>query len=296
MTAATVEADPQSLAIDAAGIAEASLKVGTRNDGMRAYITAIRAVPIGPQPVIIHGERSGEFDPLAKHDSFRGALAGARQAAAEMAGHLDTLHQWAAGGAKSIASGVTVPLQRALDLAQGDAITSEQSREIVTQMGLAWVHTMMIAGSLQGLSRGVTDFLNRIVQDYETLTRGPLELRHVADDVRRNIAADAQPLLVNPITAGIGKTYLDIGAAFLVTIDRLAGAIGRATEAHETMRVGASALGVALASARGKYQAACEAAGRASPAELPAVIRRYGLNTAITSWNQFADFFTRSGL
>jgi hypothetical protein len=291
-------ADPEdmSLAIDAPAIGAAALKVGTRNDGMRAYIAAIRAVPIGPQPMIIGGQKSGEYDPLAKQDAFKNALRSAQGGANEMAGRLDTLHLWATGGARRLADEVIDPLQRVQDLVRGDSVTAEQAQEIGRQMGTAYVHTMMLAMALAQAGQGVAAFLARLVQDHDTLSRGPLELRKVADDVRRNIAADAQPYLINPITAGIGKTYIDIGNAALSAIERLAGAIGRALEGHESMQAGASALGVAMVSARGKYEAAYNAAARASPADLPNVMRRFRLSTAITSWNQFADFFTRSGL
>jgi hypothetical protein len=294
----TLTADPEelSLAIDAAAISSAAVQVGTRNDGMRAYIAAIRAVPIGPQPMIIGGQKAGEYDPLAKQPAFKNALWSAQAAANDMAGRLDMLHVWATGGARKLADEIIQPLQRVQDLVRGDSVTADQAQEISRQMGTAYVHTMMLAMGLTQTGQGVSAFLARLVQDHDTLSRGPLELRKVADDVRRSIAADAQPYLLNPITAGIGKTYLDIGNAALSTIDRLGGAIGRALEGHEAMQAGASALGVAMASARGKYEAAYNAAGRASPADLPNVMRRYRLSTAITSWNQFADFFTRSGL
>jgi hypothetical protein len=293
----TLAANPdEPLVIDAAAINDAALKVGTRNDGMRAYIAAIRAVPIGPQPIIIGGQKSGDYDPLAKNDAFKGALWSAKHNADGLAGHLDTLHTWATGGARSIATMISTPLQKAIDLVQGDSVTVDQQKEIVTQMGTAWVHTMMLSTTLGQMSAGVRSFLTHLLQDHETLSRGPLELRTVTDQVRRSIAADAQPYLLNPITAGIGKTFLDIGNAVLVTVDRLAGAIGKALEGHEAMQTGATALGIAMASAHGKYEAAYHAAGRASIAELPTVMRRMRLNTAITSWNQFADFFSRSGL
>jgi hypothetical protein len=296
MTLMTADSDPESLVIDVAAFADAALKMGTRNDGMRAYIAAMRAVPLGPQPVIIDGHQSGTYDPLAKHEAFRAALWGAKHAADGIASELDSLHNWATGGAKELAKTINTPLQRILDLVQGDSVSETQAKEIVTQMTTVWFYTNMLSAGLDTTSLNVTNFIKRMVVDHETLSRGPLELRAVADQVGRSISADAQPYLLNPFTAGIGNVYLAIGRALLSNIDRLAGSIGKALEGHEAMQAGATALGIAMASAKGKYNAAYNAATRSSVADLPTVMRRMRLSTAIASWNQFADFFSRSGL
>ena len=295
MTLPALEQDPPPLVLDVPAIGDAAVRIATRNDGMRAYIAAILAVPIGPQPVIVGGKKAADYDPLAKQAPFKAALMRAQASAGAIRGNLDTLHLLAAGGAREQADSIIAPLQQVVDLVQGESVTPEQQGRIVIGMGTAWAHTMILAMTLEQVSRGVTDFLGRLVEDHETLSRGPLALRPVVDEVRRGIAADAQPYLLNPMTAGIGKTFLDIGNAVLVTVDRLDAAIGRALEGHEAMQAGASALGVAMGSVRVKYEAAYAAAGRASRADLPDAMRRYRLNTAIASWNQFADFFTRSG-
>ena len=103
--------------------------------------------------------------------------------------------------------------------------------------------------------------------------------------------------VLNPMARGIGETMLQIGRAFIAATSRVGGVIGNAMLGHEAMRGGASALATSRQHRpRAKYEAAANAFYRADTATMSITLHKLQLTTAIQSWNQFAEFFERSGL
>ena len=164
------------------------------------------------------------------------------------------------------------------------------------QMQLAWVHTMMVSMGINQLAGGIKNFLSNIIIDHETLARGPLELIKVGQEIGKQISDEAMKYVLNPMSRGIGETMLQIGRAFIAATDRVGGVIGNALLGHEAMRGGATALATAASAAHAKYDAAANAFYRADSATMSTTLRKLQLTTSIQSWNQFAEFFERSGL
>lgn len=291
-----VGAEADALTIDAAAFGQAmsSFRSG-RDDGIRTYIDAMLAVPLSARPISIGGSPAMMFDPLSKRPELRQALSNAKDHAFELSGNLVTLHNWATGGAAQMAGFVKDPLLKIR--AFGDAIlTPAQAGEVAREISMAALWAQMIAEAMKQINYGVRNFLGSLVVDHDTLANGPLELRHAAEEVGSDISKQAMPYVLNPVTSGIGNTMLQIGREVMASFHAVAAVIQKALAGHEAMRGGASALGVAAATVQVKYQAAAKAVGKGDFTKLPESMRPLQIDKAIKSWDQFVDFFNRSGL
>ena len=297
---ALLSSEADSLAIDAASLGAAARAIANSSSPVMTYVQAVRAIPMGEQPLIVSGNVVGRYDVLSKRPELKSALYAAIRRGDEVAGHMSTLHGWAAGGARGIAGMVTPPLESLRSIlaavpAGGSMSTADVARAR-EQMQLAWVHTMMVSMGISQLGAGINNFLSNVIIDHETLARGPLELFKVGQEIGKQISDEAMKYVLNPMARGIGETMLQIGRAFIAATDRVGGVIGNAMLGHEAMRGGASALATAANTARAKYEAAANAFYRADSATMSITLRKLQLTTAIQSWNQFAEFFERSGL
>ena len=293
-------AEPDSLAIDAASLGSAARAIANNSSPVMAYVQAVRAIPMGEQSILVSGSVAGHYDVLSKRPELKSALYGAIHRGDEVAGHMSSLHGWAAGGARKIAAMVTPPLETLRSILAAVPAGGTMSDGDVTrareQMQIAWVNSMMVSMAVNQIGSGIDNFLSNIIIDHETLARGPLELIKVGREIGKQVSDEAMKYVLNPMARGIGETMLQIGRAFIAATDRVGGVIGNAMLGHEAMRGGASALAAAATTARVKYEAAANAFARADSATMSTTLRKLQLTTSIQSWNQFAEFFERSGL
>lgn len=300
MSATPLTAEPQSLELDFSPLGTAVRALGANSNPVMSYVNAVRAIPMGEQPMIIGGQVAGKYDPLAKRPELKAALYGVIHRAEEIAGHMSTLHGWATGGATQIIADIVPRLETVRTILAaippGGAVNDADRLRIREQMQLASIHTWMVSMGMTQIGTGMHNFLSHIGVDHDTLAGGPFELRKVSDEVGRQISADAMPYVLNPMARGIGETMLQIGRAFIAAIDHLAAVLGSALAGHEAMGGAASALATAATSARSKYEAASAAVAASDSATMSVTLRKLQLSAAIQSWKQFADFFTRSGL
>ena len=300
MSADALTAEPQSLELDFAPLGAAVRALGANSNPVTSYVNAVRAIPMGEQPIIIGGQVAGRYDPLAKRPELKAALYGVIHRAEEISGAMSTLHLWAAGGATQIIGSIVPPLEIVRTILAaipaGGAVSDADRGRICEQMQLASVQTWLVSMGMGQIGTALHNFLSHIGVDHDTLAGGPFELRRVSDEVGKQISADAMPYVLNPMARGIGETMLQIGRTFIATIDHLAAVLGNALVGHEAMGGAASALATAATSARSKYQAASAAVSASDSATMSVTLRKLQLSAAIQSWKQFADFFTRSGL
>jgi hypothetical protein len=298
MSALAVE--PSSLELDFAPLGSALLTLGASVSPLMSYVNAVRAIPMGEQPIILDGKVAGKYDALAKRPELKAALYGVIHRANEIAGHMDTLHIWAGGGATKLIEEIVPPLEkvRAILAATpaGAAISAADQQTVREQMQRVSVFTMMAGMVMTQVGTGMHNFLSNIGVDHDTLAGGPYELRKVADELGKQISDEAMPYVLNPIYRGIGETMLQIGRVFIAAINHLSTVLGNALAGHEAMGGTASALAVAASSAHSKYEAAANAVAASDAATMSVTLRKLQLSAAIQSWKQFADFFTRSGL
>lgn len=298
--AAVNDGDSASLGIDVAPFASAWKTIGTTASPIRTYARAADAIPLGPQPIIIGGSPAGFYDPLSNHAPVKTALYRAQAHAHDVLDQIDALHRWADGGATQLAAEITTPLAAVRTILErvpsGGALSPEDEGAIQAQLQMAMLYIQLAYMAISQMANGVGAFAEQILNDHETLAHGPLALSRVVEEVGQKINADAMPYVLNPMSRGIGETILQIGRTFIAAATQTSTVIGNAMTEHEAMRGAATALSNATESARGKVEAARNAVARADSASLSAVLRRLNLTTAISSWNQFADFFTRSGL
>ncbi|HEX8251835.1 MAG TPA: hypothetical protein VF846_01715 [Thermoanaerobaculia bacterium] len=294
------DADSESFGIDVAPFASSIKTIGTNAAPIRTYATAARAIPMGPQPIVIGGSPAGSYDPLSNRADVKTALYAAQAHAQDVLQSIDSLHAWADGGATEMVGQITTPLQTARAVLErvpsGGTLSPEDAQTIYTQIQLAVIYIQLVQMVISQIANSVRSFTTQILNDHETLARGPLALAQVVEEVGRQINADALPYIINPLSRGIGETILQIGRTFIAAATQTSAVIGNAMTEHEAMRAAATALANASETARAKVEAAHNAVARADSASLSVVMRRLNLNSAIASWNQFADFFTRSGL
>ena len=295
-----LEAEPISLAFDSSDAAAGAREFVSSRGSVLQYVTAIRAVRLGPQPIVIGGQQSGSYDPLEKRHDLVDAINAARYRADNVTRYLDGLHGWAGGQARGLADMVITPLTALRDIVAAipadGSITEAKLREAITQYQTAKIFTMMIAGNVDGIVAGIRTFLDAISTDHDTLVRGPLAVNQAIAEVETNSRNAALPYIGNPMTAPIGKIILEIGAQMRARLVELSGTLGAALQGHEQMRGGIMAFATGTATARAKYEAAGSAMDSAATAAARAlVLRRLDLKVAIRSWEQFRDFLLNSG-
>jgi hypothetical protein len=292
--------DAGSLGFDSVALPAALRSIASSSAPIRTYAALMKAIPLGPQPIVIGGQSAGTFDPLAKRPELANALHVAQRNADNVLSYLDTLHAWASGAGADLLGNITKPLAAAkviLDkVPVGGSLSAADAAAISTHIHGAHVFIQLVTMAMGQIASGVKTFLNQLVTDHATLAGGPLDLASASQDVARQISDQAQKYVINPMTRGIGETMLQIGREFTAAADRTAAVIGTAMTGLEAMRTGASALAVAAATAVVKVDKAATAVASADSATLSAVLRRINLAPAIASWEQFDEFFKRSGL
>jgi hypothetical protein len=294
--------EPQPLVLDVAAIETGVRAFVANRAGVAAYVAAIAAVPLGPQPIVIDGQRAGEFDPFSKLAPQRAGLAAAQAHGESMAGALSNLHGWASSpGLDPYVRLVTDPLAKVQEvltaIPSGGAPSSEQARQMMEQLYQAELYARGILGPAVTTTRNtVFNFLSHLVDDHDTLANGPLAVAGAMEAIDRNVSEQAMKYLLNPLTSGLGNILLEMGRGMHAHLERLIAAMRTALAGHEGMRTGISALATAVETAVVKLQGGVAAAQRASGAQLPVVVRKLEVGKAIVSWQQFLDFLHRSGL
>jgi hypothetical protein len=293
-------AEPPSLDFDIAPMKAAVKSLVESRQPIMNYVTAVRAIPLGEQPVIVDGKVSSHWDVLSKKPDLRNRLYEAKGRADDLAGHMSTLHNWAAGGATKVVGDINPPLEairQILDaVPTGGTINPADVLRIQQQMMTARVQVWMVSIAMTQITGGIRNFLTHLISDHDMFAGGPYELRQMKDEVGRQISDQAMPYVLNPITSGIGKAMLQVGTAFLNSIEGLIQVLGNATTNHEAMGGAVSALATASSNAWTKYEAAANAVSASDAATMSVTLRKLKLSTAIDSWNQFATFFSESNL
>lgn len=293
-------ADPGSLAFDVAPIAAALRTIVSNRDPLMSYVAAVRAIPMGEQPITIGGNVVSRYDPLSKKPELRTALYLAIHRADDLAGNMSTLHNWATGAAEQIVGQINPRLQTVLSILDaipsGGSVSAADVPRIREQMQLAVVNGWMVRMGMEQISRGIRDFLSHLIVDHDTFAGGPFELRRMAQEAGKQISDQAMPYVLDPLSSRIGYAMLEVGRAFIAAIERLALVLGNALAGHEAMQGAASALAAASANAWAKYQDAIGEVAAADAVTMSVTLRKLHLSTAIESWSQFAEFFKNSQL
>ena len=264
------------------------------------YLTALRGIQLGAQPIVVDGQRAGSFDPLGKRPELARQLAEAQAHGEELAHYLDTLHGWAKGGMAEAVAPILPELEKARDLLaalpSGATPSPEVASTLQAAIYTASIHSWVIGLAARQERAGVIRFLGELQNDYHALSSGATALAEITRQAEADVQDAAQRYLLNPITAPIGRILVQIGAQLLGQLHRLGGALEGALTGHLEMRGGISALASAVESLVAKYEAAQNAVSRASAAELPPVLRKLEPGKAIASWQDFLRFLEKSSL
>jgi hypothetical protein len=293
-------AEPSSLAFDTAPLGAALRTIASNKEPLMRYVAAVRAIPLGEQPIVIGGNVVSHYDVLSKRPELKSALWNALQRANDLAGNMDTLHIWAASAAVNIVGEITPLLESVSTILaavpSGGSINPADLQRIREKMQMVTVHVWMVRMAMDQVSRGIKNFVSNIFVDHDTFAAGPLELHKVRAEVGQQISDEAMPYVLKPVTSGIGNAMLEVGRAFLATIDGLIQVLGNALVGHEAMQGAASALATAASTAWTKYEAGASAVWAADAAKMSVTLRKMQLTEAIESWKQFATFFSKSNL
>lgn len=297
---ATGAAEPQPLVFDLAAV-RAGVKTYVDHRGsVTTYIAATGRVPLGARPIVIGGQVAGSYDPLEKYADLKRGLQAAQWHAQEMARCTDTLHNWGSGAFDDLIGKINSALGQIRDalatVPSGGSLTESQARMAVEQMVYARVYAQLIGMSASQVHHGVSEFLAHLLSDHETLARGPAAIDGTLQQVSADVQSQAMKYIVNPVTAPIGNMIAQIGGQLIGGLKELSAALRGALQGHEEMRTGVSAVANVVESVQAKYQAAEQAVTQGDAANKTAVLRKLKIDTAITSWNQFAEFIRKSGL
>jgi hypothetical protein len=298
MPAAALALSDDALAFDfAPAAAEARRYVGGR-DSVMAYVAAIRAVPVGPQPLKRDGMDLGMFDPLADEPAMTSALRTTQNNANDVVGHVDTLHRWAMGDARLVAAEVIKPITAIRDIIaavpSGGTLSPKADQEAISNMFLARIWTEQIAMGVSQIRNGIHRFLTQLVADHDTLAAGPTSVERV----RARIQDRTTQIALQFMKPGMEWAYgivLGAGRLQVDALDAVGRAVGAAMQGHEAMRGGLDGFAAGAESIRAKYAAASDALASADASTRSMALRKFDLNRAIRSWEQFRDFILASG-
>jgi hypothetical protein len=300
MTAALL-ADEPTLVLDGQPIVAAATKLGTSSRDVMPYVNAVKAIPLGAQPIVIDGRESGRYDPLDKYPALRTALFAAQDHATRLADAATTLHEWAVlkqrhDFIETIIQSLEAVRGMIENVPDGTPVSTDVLEKIRRCMQHVSVGSMLTSMALQQTSDGVNAFASNVVTDHDTLARGPLEMGALISRIEEQTKSEAMKYILNPMSGGIGQVILKIGSAFIEPARNMQRVISTALASHEAIRGAAGALANAAESARLKQESAYDRFQRADAAGVSATLRKLRLETAATSWKQFLDFFKRSGL
>ncbi len=293
-------AEPPSLDFDIAPMKAAVKSLVENRQPLMNYVTAVRAIALGEQPVIVDGKVSSHWDVLNKKPDLRSRLYDAKSHADTLADSMSTLHMWATGVANKIVADINTPLEKVrkiLDAVPTGGTVKPADVPIIQQdMMTVRVQVWMVSMAMTQITGGIRSFLNHFISDHDMFAGGPYELGRMKEELGRQISEEAMPWVLNPVTSGIGKAMLQVGTAFLNSIEGLIQVLGNALTNHEAMGGAVSALATASSNAWTKYEAAANAVSASDTATMSVTLRKLKLSTAIDSWNQFAQFFSESNL
>ena len=288
-----------ALAFDfAAAGAGAKTFVSSRTSVM-TYVSAIRAVPLGPQPIQREGI-TASFDPLEQNPAMANALAKAQRNTNDVVSHLDTLHGWASGSARQLAGEVIKPITAMRDaiaaVPAGGTLSPEADGIVIQNMFMARLWTQNIASAVSLIRRDIRTFLTQLRDDHDTLAGGPTAIATIRAAVQHHTSEVAQRYVVGPEwTKWIGQIVLEIGRARVEALAGLETAIAKALQGHEGMLGGIDAFASGAESIHAKYAAADSALTSADRPSRSNALRKYDFNRAIRSWEDFRDFILQSG-
>lgn len=300
MTAALLLLDSDALAFDfGPAAAGARQYVGSR-DSVMAYVNAICAVPVGPQPFDAHGGGiQGTYDPLEGEPAMAAALRDTQNHAKQVVSYLDTLHGWSQGGVRQFTGEVLKPIKSMREtlasLPSGGVLSPDQDREVVGNMMLAKLWTEQIALAADMIRRGIQTFLTQIRSDRDTLVSGTTSIDAIRQKSQDRTSRSAMEYMFKPGMQGIANTILEIGAAQVQALEGLKRSIGNALQGHDAMRGGLDAFASGAESIHGKYAAAANALTTADAPTRSTALKKFDLNRAISSWEQFRDFILAAG-
>ncbi|HVG23854.1 MAG TPA: hypothetical protein VND45_06850 [Thermoanaerobaculia bacterium] len=299
MPAETLLLAEDALAFDfAPAAAGARTFVGSRSSVM-AYVAAIRAVPLGAQPLQREGV-TASFDPLEQDPAMAQALSRAQWNANQVVGHLDTLHRWSSGSVRELAAEVLKPIVAMRDaiaaVPSGGTLSPEADRDTLMNMMMARVWTSQIAAGVDLVRRGLHSFLTNLRDDHDTLASGSIAIGAIRSRIQQHTSEVAQRYILGPeFMRWAGALVLDIGRARLEALAGVENAIVRALEGHQGMRGGMDAFASGAESIGAKYAAAQGALASADAPTRSMALRKYDFNRAIRSWEDFRDFILQAG-
>ena len=292
--------EPPSLAFDIGPMAAAAKTIRDTRDPLLNYVTVVRAISLGEQPIVVDGHEARRYDVLEKKPQLKSALWNAIRRTDDVVSSMSLLHSWAAGGAVQAVGIINPALETVRSILNavpaGGTVPAAELPRIREQMQMVTVYSWMARSGMNSITSGLHNFLSGIHVDHDIFATGPLELNRVKDEVGRQVSEAAMPYKLNPITAGIGEAMLQVGRTLLSAIDRLSQNLGNALAGHEAMQGAASALATASTTAWTKYDAASTAVYAADSTTMSVTLRKLQLTTAIESWKQFAKFFSESNL
>jgi hypothetical protein len=289
----------ETLAFDFTAAAAGAQQFVSSRASVYAYIDAIRAVAVGPQPIVIGGQPSGTFDPLQNLPDVASGVHAAKYHADAVAQQLDFLHGWAQGHIRGAVDLVLGPVKTMRDIfvavPSGGTLTEEQIGQIGGQMYAAKFMTGMLASTARQTRQGIQDFLTQLPNDHKALSDGPYALARVRGKIESDFRDLAMKYIFNPVTAGIGNVILQIGGQFLKSVDKLSGTLSTALQGHEAMRSGIGAFATGIEAVMDKYVLGEKALYKADRETATVALRRFDLNRAVSSWEQLRDFVLNSG-
>jgi hypothetical protein len=252
---------------------------------------------MGEQPIKVDGVVVSHYDVLAKKPQLKAALYSAIHHAEDVDGYILALHNWAKGAATLMAGNIVGPLEAIQTILNASTrISDADLKTIREKMQLVALYTQLVKMAMNSNALGIGRFISNLANDHDTFASGPYELQSVYTELGTQISADAMPFVLKPLSRGIGEAMLQIGRSFLGSIEHLGQKLVDAVAVHEAMGTSVSALATACKNALEKYEPAATEVALANSETIRPTMRKLHIGNAITSWNDFAKFFSESDL
>lgn len=285
-------------AIDAPAMGRALRTYAANRNGVEAYVQAMRAVQLGPQPFEAAGIR-GEYDPFKDLRKEEEALRRTWYHTDPPAEVIRSLHSWAATPEEGLTL-ITTPLIKAKEIlasaGPSETLTEKQASDLRLQFYTASIFTRMFANGFAGMSEKMASFIGNLSADHAALTSGVANIGQLRNRVHASGMAESQRYIFYPATRPIGEMIASLTGRVVGQLDHLGRALSGALIGHIEMRGALTAMATAVNSALAKSEDARSAMDRMDRAGLTIAAREARLETALDTWDDLATFFRGSGL
>ena len=286
---------------DISGLKQAVTTLTTTQRVLFPYADLFFRLPLGPQPLVVDGQKVGEFDPLQDYPQLAENLQNAQSHVFTYARSVvQVLHVWAIEGLPGFNDTFQTQAQvvtAVLDAVGANGSATPAQRQTVTG-ALAAIANGLAQGEavIQSARQNLIIFQNQLTVDHDALTASDTALGTIIPQFQQQIADDAIKFIGMIGGQALAMLVEQIGGQEFDQLTSLAAVVGDVVVAGENLEIGLSAFANLVATLSAKYAAVITQVTQAETAQFASELQALDVQVAALAWSQLTDFVVQSGL